>query len=183
MVKFRFGSQGGMHLATIPDYQQTFRTSFATRLITKLREKGFISNRGTNGVNGKQLALAAGVSLPMARRYINAKSIPENHTLQKIATWLNIDPFWLLYGENSTTTNNKAHIDKELFREIFEQMFHLLCNVSINKEQYMSLISTCIDIYANVAILDDTNKPRSKAIALLIDFIKKNRTFQNETVI
>jgi transcriptional regulator with XRE-family HTH domain len=161
-------------LATIPDYQQIFRTSFATRLINKLREKGFISRRGTNGVNGKQLATAAGVSLPMARRYINAQSIPENSTLQKISNWLNVDPFWLLYGENNISHDKSHLLNKELFKEIFEQMFPLLCNTNITKEQYTALITACLDIYSNISTIDGTDKPKSNAISLMVDFIKKN---------
>lgn len=161
-------------MQTIPNYQQIFKTSFATRLVSKLREKGFISRRGTNGVNGKQLAVAAGVSLPMARRYINAQSIPENVTLQKISNWLNVDPFWLLHGDNNTAAEKHIPINKELFIEIFNQMFPLLCNTPITKEQFTALITACLDIYSNVSSIDNADKPKRNAIALMVDFIKKN---------
>ena len=162
-------------MATIPDYQQIFRTCFATRLINKLREKGFISRRGTNGVNGKRLADAIGVSLPMARRYINAQSIPENTTLQKISNWLSVDPCWLLYGDSDVTCSTTKTMDKELIKEIFEQMFPILCNSNLTKNQYLSLIASALEIYCNVSVMDDNpDKPKSKAVALMIDFLKRN---------
>lgn len=161
-------------MASVPDYQQIFRTSFATRLISKLREMGFISRRGTNGVNGKKLADAIGVSLPMARRYINGQSIPENITLQKISNWLNVDPCWLLYGDNQTTCAALKTIDAELFKEIFDQMFPVLSNANITKEQYMSLITACLEIYSNISSMDNADKPKSNAVSLMVDFLKKN---------
>ena len=162
-------------MASIPDYQQIFRTCFATRLVTKLREKGFISRRGTNGVNGKKLADAIGVSVPMARRYINGQSIPENPTLQKISNWLSVEPCWLLYGDSHADCSPLRTIDIELFKEIFEQMFPLLCNSSLTKNQYISLITAGLEIYCNISVMDNSaDKPKNKAVSLMVDFLKKN---------
>lgn len=161
-------------MASTPDYQQLFRTCFATRLTSKLREMGLVSRRGTNGVNGQKLANAIGVSLPMARRYINGQSIPENSTLQKISNWLDVDPCWLLYGENNVTCTPHKPIDKELFKEIFEQMYPILCKPDLTKEQYISLIMACLEIYGNITSMEKADKPKSKAIALMVDFLKKN---------
>jgi transcriptional regulator with XRE-family HTH domain len=154
------------------DYYQVFRSSFANRLINKLQEKGYISKHGVCGVNGTQLAQAIGVSLPMVRRYINAKSIPTNVTLQKIAIWLDTDPYWLLYG-SSTTNFSQEEIDNKLFQEIFMQLYPLLCNVSLPKEQYKVIINKAIYIYNYVFPMKE-GQPKDKAILLMVDFLKKN---------
>lgn len=156
-----------------PDYKQIFRTSFAARLIKKLRENGFISRRGVNGVNGKHLAAGIGVSMPMARRYINAQSIPENSTLQKIANWLNVEPTWLLYGDDNAILSSLQKKDVELFKEIFLQLFPLLCDANVTKEKYMFFIDGCLEIYQNISKLDH-NTQQHRAITLMIDFLKKN---------
>lgn len=161
-------------MASIPDYQQILRTSFASRLISRLRDMGFISRRGTNGVNGQKLADAIGVSLPMARRYINGQSLPENSTLHKISTWLNVDPCWLLYGDSQTTCSTPQTVDVNLLKEIFSQMFPILSNPNLTKEQYLSLVTASLEIYCNIASMDTETKSKNTAVALMVDFLRKN---------
>lgn len=153
------------------DYHQLWRTSFATRLIQKLKEKGYISRRGSKQVNGKHLATAIGVSLAMVRRYINAQSIPSGMILKKIADWLDIDPVWLLYGNTHTTTPANL-LDQAIFKEIFLQFYDILCRTSIAKTEYLKIIQGCIEIYHQVVNLDP-EQPRDKAINLIVDFLRK----------
>jgi hypothetical protein len=53
-------------------------------------------------------------------------------------------------------------------------MFPLLCNTNITKENYIALITACLDIYSNISTIDGSDKPKSNAISLMVDFIKKN---------
>lgn len=155
-----------------PDYYQPFKISFATRLVKKLREKGFISRHAVNSANGNPLAQAIGISLPMARKYINAKSIPTNATLQKIANWLETDPLWLLYG--STNQKNISNIiDRELLQEIFVQLFPLFCNKNISKELYMAIIMGGIDIYNNILTIK-AEQSKDRAISLMVNYLKNH---------
>ena len=154
-----------------PDYHKIFKISFATRLINKLKERGLISNRGSHKVNGQKLADEIGVSLPMARRYINAKSIPENSTLQKIANWLGVDPIWLLYGDNREEESSCKKINKDLFYEIFKHFYEQICSSSLTKEKYMIIINGCIDIYCHISNMEE-NKPKDNAIRLMVNFLK-----------
>ena len=160
-------------MTDISDYKQIFRISFATRLISKLREKGYISRRGISGVNGKKLANEVSVSLPMARRYINAESMPGKITLQKIATWLAVEPLWLLYGDNSAAHSSFQDIDKELFIKIFDQLYPLLYSSKLTKEKYMSIIIGGIDIYCHISTMA-ADESKDGTISLMVDFLKKN---------
>ena len=153
------------------DYHQKHKTLFAMRLNSKLREKGFLSRRGFNEVNGKKLAEGIGVSVPMARKYINACSIPSNTNLQKIATWLEVEPQWLLYGDNYGSSFQC--IDQNLFKEIFIQLFSLLCNKNLTKERYMAIIIGGLDMYCHIFTMEK-DKPKDKAVSLMVDFFKKN---------
>jgi len=160
----------------IPDYKQKFKISFATRLIKKLRENGYISRRGANGVNGNQLAKGIGVSLTMARRYINGQSLPENPVLQKIAQWLGVEPIWLLCGDNPEGHHNSLqNQDKKLLQEIFSQLFPFFCGPTLTKDQYMLLINNCLDIYHNISSME-SNLPPDRAIALMIKFLAQNHS-------
>ncbi len=155
------------------DYRQQFKSLFATRLISKLRARGFVSRLGIGTANGKQLAEAIGVSLPMARRYINAKSIPENKTLQKMARWLDVDPNWLLYGDDPKICSFHKDVDRELFKGVFEQLFPLLRNENLTKEKYMNIIMGGLDIYCHILAMAQDD-PKDRAISLMVDFLKKN---------
>lgn len=155
------------------DYRQQFKSLFATRLISQLRARGFVSRLGIGTANGKQLAKAIGVSLPMARRYINAKSIPENKTLQKMARWLDVDPNWLLYGDDPKICSHHKDIDREFFKGVFERLFPLLCNANLTKEKYITIIMGGLDIYCHVLAMAQ-DEPKDRAISLMVDFLKKN---------
>ncbi len=158
-------------IRTIPDYYQAFRTSFANRLIGKLRERGYISKHGISGVNGNQLAKALGISLPMARRYINGKSIPTNITLHKLAKWLDTDPAWLLYG--NVISDTYQEMDITLLQEIFSKLYPILSSTTLSKEKYDDVIINAIYIYRHVYTIK-SELPKAKAITLMTDFMKKN---------
>ncbi len=154
------------------DYKKNFKVAFADRLSNKLQEKRFISRRGAI-INGKILAAEFGVSLTTIRHYLNGESIPKNTTLQRISTWLDVDPIWLLYG-NHVTCVSSSQIDKVLFKKIFEHLFPLLYASNLPKTKYMRLIKRGIDIYCYLVEMNK-NKSQDTTLAVMISLLNNNK--------
>lgn len=154
------------------DYKKKFKLSFADRLSNKLQEKRFISRRGAI-INGKILAAGFGVSLTTIRHYLNGKSIPKNTTLQRISTWLDVDPIWLLYG-NHVTCVSAGKINEVLFKKIFEHLFPFLHNTNITKAKYMRLIKGAFDIYCYLVEMNK-DKYQDTTLAVMINLLNNNQ--------
>lgn len=83
-----------------------FIQAFSGRLIKLIAEKGFHSNRSKSGIDITKLAKISGCSYQMARKYALGEALPELSVISKIASWLNTQPSWLLFGERQTATSS-----------------------------------------------------------------------------
>lgn len=148
------------------DLQAILREGFSQRLIRTLKEKGYTSSRAFSGVNAKALAQALECSTTMARRYLSAESLPENKTMEKLSNWLQVDIWWLLYGDKEQ--KNVSQFDKQLLKEILLQT-----RMHFN-QNWDFIIDNILDIYENALDLPGTLEEKKDTIKLMVDFLKKS---------
>ncbi len=72
---------------------------FGQRLREAATRMGFTSGRSRSGVDVVELSRVLGSSYEMARRYAEGIALPKWEAVRLIATWLKVDPSWLMYGE------------------------------------------------------------------------------------
>lgn len=150
------------------DLQARLREGFSKRLIYILKKKGFTSSRAFSGASAKMLAEALGCSRTMARRYLDAESLPENKTMEKLSNWLDVDIWWLLYGKKETS--DIAPFDKPLLKEILCQAkSHLITN----NQHWDCIIDNILEIHENAAELPGTLAEKQESIRLMLNFLKK----------
>jgi transcriptional regulator with XRE-family HTH domain len=150
------------------DLQARLREGFSKRLIYTLKAKGYTSSRAFSGASAKTLAAALGCSTTMARRYLSAESLPENKTMEKLSNWLQVDIWWLLYGNKEQS--NLFQFDKALLKEILLQTSLILIH---NHQNWSTMLDDILGIYENAAELPGTLAEKKETIQLMVDFLKK----------
>jgi hypothetical protein len=105
----------------------------------------------------------------MARRYLAAKSLPENKTMEKLSYWLKVDVWWLLYGNKEQIS--PVQFDKLLLKEIMRQANTSLINTNQNWDYF---IDNILDIYENTVELPGTVEEKKESIKRMLDFLKKS---------
>ena len=148
------------------DLQPTIRDGFSKRLIIALKKNGHTSTRSHSGVSAKAIAKAIGCSFTIARKYIAGKSLPENKTMEKLSNWLNVDIWWLLYGNKEQTI--KQHLDKDLLNDIFLEAKDLLINY---QQKWEYIINNIFEIYDSISELEGTKENKKNSIKLMINFL------------
>lgn len=154
--------------------RSSFVTQFAKRLTALLQQQGHISNRAKTGVEIMQLAKIAGVSYQMARKYTLGIALPDYHVIPKIASWLNVSPSWLLFGENNLSTpecypHSLIEIDIELLRYILSKYVNLVsCKTESEK-----LTNFIIEVIYNVSHINANKKTILPIIDLMLSSMVK----------
>lgn len=86
------------------------KKEFSQRLVKALLEKGYKSKHASSGVAIRDLSIATGISMEMARRYTLGLAIPKSNVIKIIADWLNVNPLWLRDGIAVSTTDRQYTI-------------------------------------------------------------------------
>lgn len=149
------------------DLQARLREGFSKRLIHILKAKGYTSSRAFSGASAKALAAALGCSITMARRYLSAESLPENKTMEKLSHWLQVDIWWLLYGNKEQS--NVFQFDKALLKEILLQTRTVLIH---NTQNWNTILDNILGVYENAAELPGTLAEKKETIKLMVNFLK-----------
>lgn len=72
---------------------------FAARLREAMLDKNMVARKqAASGVDVSQLKVAAGVTLEMARRYVEGTALPRPEKMTRIAAWLGVNLPWLRDG-------------------------------------------------------------------------------------
>lgn len=103
--------------------------SFADRLIQTLKEQGYGASRSPNGISIKKLAEFTEASEQICRRYIRGDALPDYDKIKRLANHLNVNPGWLLFGDESNLNINENLIDESLLHYILKNS-HCLYSVS-----------------------------------------------------
>jgi transcriptional regulator with XRE-family HTH domain len=122
---------------------------FSERLIHAMEENGQAIERGAV----QALANGAGISMSMASRFISGKTIPSKKTVKKIAVWLRVNPWWLLYGERAKLNDpiqRDGDLDKDLFSEIMRRLAPRYVGKDVSQAQIDHLVSKTLGTYNNL---------------------------------
>lgn len=161
-------------MPTKNDLHAKIREGFRKRLIYILKKRGYISTKAHSGVSAKAISNALGCSFTMARKYLSGQALPENKTMEKIASWLEIDTWWLLYG--SKRQEHSEIFDKDLLQNILIEAKDIFIN---HQEKWEYIITNILNIYESVYLLEGSLDNKKNSITLMLEFFKKSLTSQS----
>ncbi|MCE3044173.1 helix-turn-helix domain-containing protein [Legionella sp. 16cNR16C] len=142
--------------------------SFANRLIHTLKDKGHTASRSPNGICIKTLAEFTGASEQICRRYIRGDALPDYEKVKQLAQHLQINPGWLLFGEEEYSEPKKSEIDEALLHYILKQSHHLYPVSHGSNDDYADFV---LGLIKEVRAIDTSENNLLKIIDLAIGSI------------
>lgn len=156
--------------------------SFANRLIQTLKDKGHTASRSPNGICTKTLAEFTEASEQICRRYIRGDALPDYEKVKKLANHLQVNPGWLLFGEEGHAAPNKNDIDETMLHYILKQCHHLYPVSHRSNDDYADFV---LGLIKEVRAIDTSEDNLLKIIDLAIGSIssyEEKRKKQSLTV-
>lgn len=130
--------------------KKTFNLEFSERLRGLMIARGHASYSASSGVSPTALCKGIGCFTEMALRYLDGRSIPSPENILKIAAWLDVEPGFLLFGEQgakkSKQDHNKINIDKDLLIYALQKALPIIKNVKHESEALEFFISILLDL-------------------------------------
>ncbi|HAT1795155.1 helix-turn-helix transcriptional regulator [Legionella pneumophila subsp. fraseri] len=142
--------------------------SFANRLINTLKDKGHTASRSPNGICIKTLADFTGASEQICRRYIRGDALPDYEKVKQLAQHLQVNPGWLLFGDEGDNSSNKNEVDEKLLHYILKQSHHLYPVSHGSNDDYADFV---LGLIKEVKAIDTSNNNLLKIIDLAIGSI------------
>ncbi|HAT9314949.1 TPA: transcriptional regulator [Legionella pneumophila subsp. pneumophila] len=142
--------------------------SFAKRLIQTLKDKGHTASRSPNGICTKTLSEFTDASEQICRRYIRGDALPDYEKVKKLANHLQVNPGWLLFGDEDLVTPKKNEMDERLLHYILKNSHHLYPVSLGNNDDYADFV---IGLVKEVKAIDTTENNLLKIIDLAIGSI------------
>ena len=141
---------------------------FANRLINTLKEKGYSASRSPNGICIKTLAEFTEASEQICRRYIRGDALPDYLKIKKLAEHLQVNPGWLLFGDEGQAIPLKNNIDETLLHYILKQSHHLYPITRKGNNHYADFV---LGLIKEVGTIHTTHDNLIKIIDLAIGSI------------
>ena len=151
--------------------------SFANRLIDILKAKGYTASRSPNGICIKTLAEFTGASEQICRRYIRGDALPDYEKVKKMADHLQVNPGWLLFGDEGHQAPSSCQIDETLLHYILKESHHLYRNDHGNNDDYADFV---LGLIKEVRSIDTSEKNLLKIINLAISSISSYEERRNK---
>lgn len=142
--------------------------SFANRLIQTLKERGHTASRSPNGICVKTLAEFTGASEQICRRYVRGDALPDYEKIKQLSNYLQVNPGWLLFGEEGQVVPMKTEIDEDLLHYILKQSHHLYPLTQNGNEDYADFV---LGLIKEVRLIDTSKDNLLKIIDLAISSI------------
>ncbi|HAU0276341.1 helix-turn-helix domain-containing protein [Legionella pneumophila] len=142
--------------------------SFANRLISALKDRGYTASRSPNGICIKTLAEFTGASEQICRRYIRGDALPDYEKVKQLAFHLQVNPGWLLFGEDENATTKKNEVDEKLLHYILKQSHHLYPISQGSNDDYADFV---LGLIKEVKTIDTSENNLLKIIDLAIGSI------------
>lgn len=150
--------------------------SFANRLINTLKDRGHTASRSPNGICIKTLAEFTGASEQICRRYIRGDALPDYEKVRQLANHLQVNPGWLLFGDEAQTAPKKNEIDEKLLHYILKQSHHLYPVSQASNDHYADFV---LGLIKEVRTIDTSENNLLKIVDLAIgsisSFKEKNK--------
>ncbi|HAU0843126.1 TPA: helix-turn-helix domain-containing protein [Legionella pneumophila] len=142
--------------------------SFANRLINTLKDKGHTASRSPNGICIKTLAEFTGASEQICRRYIRGDALPDYEKIKQLAQHLQVNPGWLLFGDEGDNSSKKNEVDEKLLHYILKQSHHLYPVSHGSNDDYADFV---LGLIKEVKAIDTSDNNLLKIIDLAIGSI------------
>lgn len=142
--------------------------SFSSRLIQTLKDKGHTASRSPNGICIKTLADFTGASEQICRRYIRGDALPDYEKVKQLALHLQVNPGWLLFGEEGHSAPQKNVTDETLLHYILKQSHHLYPVSHGSNDDYADFV---LGLIKEVRSIDTSKNNLLKIIDLAIGSI------------
>ena len=105
----------------------------------------------------------------MARKYLAGQSLPENKTMQALSNWLNVDVWWLLYGDKDSPAN--SYMDKVLLADLLKISKEIFIQ---HPKDWDNIVDNILKIYDCVSELEGPQENKKNSIQLMLDFLTKS---------
>ncbi|MBY0542724.1 MAG: hypothetical protein K2P75_04930 [Sphingobacteriaceae bacterium] len=142
--------------------------AFANRLIQTLKDRGHTASRSPNGICTKTLAEFVGASEQICRRYLRGDALPDYEKIMRLTTQLQVNPGWLLFGDEGFTASKKNDIDEALLHYILKQSHHLYPTSQDSNDDYADFV---LGLIREVRAIDASENNLLKIIDLAIGSI------------
>lgn len=155
--------------------------AFANRLIATLKNKGYLASRSPKGICVKTLAKFTGASEQICRRYIRGDALPDYEKIKQIAEYLQVNPGWLLFGDEGHSSPSNSQIDNSLLHYLIKKSHGLYQN-SLNKnDDYADFV---LGLLKEISSIETSRENQLKIIDLAIGSItyyEETRNLQSRT--
>ncbi|RYW88290.1 transcriptional regulator [Legionella pneumophila] len=155
------------------DYKDIFMSkglyqSFANRLISTLKDRGYTASRSPNGICIKTLAEFTGASEQICRRYIRGDALPDYEKVNQLASHLMVNPGWLLFGEDDQKASKENEVDEKLLHYILKHSHHLYPASQRSNDDYADFV---LGLIKEVKAIDTSENNLLKIIDLALGSI------------
>lgn len=127
---------------------EAFKLSFSERLISLMKQNGFLSNRKPYLVDVNKFSQTLNISKVMLRRYLSGEALPQFSVIDSIAKFFNVDPLWLYSG-----IKNGSEVDIDLLKIILTKS---LLKLDLGVKEIKIIVEQICDIYEHVSAIDNT---------------------------
>lgn len=116
--------------------QNNYKLDFSERLRKAMIQKGHGSRSAASGASPAALCKAIDCYPEMALRYLDGRSVPSPDIVLKISKWLEIEPAYLLFGEqeNKLQSGDKILIDKNILDYTLKKIIPLIRKYDCDNE-------------------------------------------------
>ena len=142
--------------------------SFANRLIQTLKDKGHSASRSPSGICIKTLAQFTGASEQICRRYIRGDALPDYEKVKQLSAHLQVNPGWLLFGDDPHTRKLNNNRDETLLHYILKKSHSLYPSSQSNNDEYADFV---LELIKEVRSIDTSENNLLKIIELAIGSI------------
>lgn len=156
--------------------------AFANRLIQTLKDRGYTASRSPNGICMRTLASFTEASEQICRRYIRGDALPDYEKIKLLAHHLQINPGWLLFGDEGDTSPKDNQMDNALLHYILKQSHHLYPTSQNTNDDYADFV---LELLKEVRAIDTSKDNLVKIIDLAIGSIsshEERRSRQHQSV-
>ena len=146
------------------------RKIFSEKLTKLMINHGYYPAKPKGRADAGELAKAAGVSRQMAYNYLHGRALPGPATLEKISSWLECKPKWLVEDDKESLSLHP--IDEELCKNIFDQMEPMFIDKCESHEDFIFLVDAFIKIYNCVCNLGHDSTSRLQATKQMVGLLR-----------
>jgi transcriptional regulator with XRE-family HTH domain len=142
-----------------------------------MKSKGYRASRSPSGICIQTLAKFAGASEQICRRYLRGDALPDYEKVKQIADSLQVNPGWLLFGDEGHPVISKNQIDETLLHYILKQSHYLYRDSLRVNDDYADFV---LGLVKEVRTIDTSKENLLKIIDLAISSISSYEETRNK---